>query len=121
MSPLKVFVSYAHENVEYKNDLKKHCSLFEEENEIELWIDDDIRAGDKFDDRIKEEVLKADIAILLLSSTYWSKEYIKDTELLFSPNGGQGPYEYFWDGVSATQTITVISDTTTISFLLLMQ
>lgn len=81
MSKLKVFVSYAHEDSKYKNNLIKHCSLLVENEKIDIWTDDNIRAGNKFDDKIKEEIESCDISILLLSSTYWSKEYIKDTEL----------------------------------------
>ncbi len=81
MSPLKVFVSYAHEDVYYKNELQKHCSLLERSGKIILWTDDDIRAGDNFTEYIRHEINTADMAILLLSSTYWSKEYISNTEL----------------------------------------
>ncbi|MFA6191198.1 MAG: TIR domain-containing protein [Sulfurimonas sp.] len=81
MSKLKVFVSYAHEDASYKNELIKHCSLLVENEKIEIWTDDNIRAGNKFDDRIKNEIESCHMSILLLSSTYWSKEYIKDTEL----------------------------------------
>ena len=81
MSKLKVFVSYAHEDAEYKNELLKHCSLLVDDNEIEIWTDDKIRAGDKFDDEINDRIESSDMFILLLSSAYWTKEYIKDTEL----------------------------------------
>lgn len=77
----KVFVSYAHEDTKYKDELLKHCALLVETEKIEIWTDDKIRAGNKFNDKIKEEVENCDIAILLVSSTYWSKFYIKDTEL----------------------------------------
>ncbi|NQY54507.1 MAG: toll/interleukin-1 receptor domain-containing protein [Campylobacteraceae bacterium] len=75
---LKIFVSYAHEDSEYKDELLKQCSLF---NEVELWTDDSIRAGDIFDTKISEEIESCDMAILLISSTYWTKEYIQDKEL----------------------------------------
>lgn len=77
----KVFVSYAHEDASYKDELLKHCALFIENEKIEIWTDDQIRAGNKFNDKIKENIEKCDISILLLSSTYWSKEYINDREL----------------------------------------
>ena len=77
----KVFVSYAHEDAKYKDELLKHCALLVENEKIQIWTDDQIRAGNKFNDKIKEEVENSDIFILLISSTYWSKAYIKDTEL----------------------------------------
>ncbi|WP_417326575.1 TIR domain-containing protein [Halarcobacter sp.] len=77
----KVFVSYAHEDASYKDDLLKHCALLIENEKINIWTDDQIRAGNKFNDKIKKEVENCDVAILLVSSTYWSKPYINDTEL----------------------------------------
>ncbi len=81
MSPLKVFVSYAHEDAEYKDDLKKTCIPFERADKITLWIDDRIQAGDEFDKHIRQEIETADMYILLLSSNYWASEYINDIEL----------------------------------------
>lgn len=81
MDKLKVFVSYAHEDAHHKNELLKHCALFVENEKLALWTDDSIRAGNKFDNKIKEELETCQIAILLLSSTYWSKDYIRNNEL----------------------------------------
>lgn len=81
MSQIKIFVSYAHEDAEYKNQLLHACSVFKHNDNVKIWTDDKIRAGDKFDPAIEKELNESHICIVLVSKHYWSKEYIQQKEL----------------------------------------
>lgn len=81
MAPIKIFVSYAHENATYKDELLMTCSVLSSSKKIDIWTDDDIRAGDTFEEVLKQQIEQSDMYILLLSSIYWGKPYINDEEL----------------------------------------
>jgi hypothetical protein len=48
---------------------------------IITWNDQDLRGGEEWDDRIKEELNKADIVLYLVSANSIATDYIRDTEL----------------------------------------
>jgi tetratricopeptide (TPR) repeat protein len=81
-----IFVSYAHEDKrwfdeKYKynlipfliNSLKKQSVMF--------WYDKDLQTGDRFENRINEEIDKCHIAILMLSQPFLNSDFIEDKEL----------------------------------------
>ena len=49
-----IFIAYSHEDLAYKNELKKFmCPMLREER-ISIWDDYDIEAGQEWDAKIKE-------------------------------------------------------------------
>lgn len=81
MSALKVFISYAHEDEQIKNQLDKFLITLKRSNKIEVWQDRQIMAGDGWDDLIKQELTTADIIILLVSIDFIASDYIWRNEL----------------------------------------
>ncbi|WP_257384980.1 toll/interleukin-1 receptor domain-containing protein [Tahibacter caeni] len=77
----KVFISYAHEDEQYKNELLKHLSLLEREGLIEPWHDRRIEAGEDFTRQIDGELKKADIILLLISASFIASNYCYSREL----------------------------------------
>lgn len=78
---LKVFLSYAHKDAELKNQLDIHLAPLRRSNQIEIWQDGDILAGNLWDDDIKSALLDADIVLLLISASFIASDYIWDEEL----------------------------------------
>jgi hypothetical protein len=79
--PLKVFISYSHQDESFKDDLKAHLSTLERQGKIQLWQDRDMEAGTKWDAQIKEQLEASDIILLLISSRFMASKYINDIEL----------------------------------------
>ena len=66
-SPLKVFITYSHENRAEKDELKISLSLMEQNREIQVWHDNEMLAGDKWSEKISESLAKSDILLYLVS------------------------------------------------------
>jgi len=79
--PLKIFISYAHEDRTLMLKLVSHFSTLVRRREIEVWQDGEITGGQERDAEIKEKLDVADIAILLVSSDFTNSEYICDVEV----------------------------------------
>lgn len=79
--PLKFFISYAHEDSAAKEAFLKECAVFKHENQVTFWSDDNIRAGDFFDEVLKNEITSCDACIIISSNNYWAKDYIREQEL----------------------------------------
>lgn len=96
--PIKIFISYSHENEIWLTqylDIKKHkpnpkylLDFWERSlrgKSVEFWYDRDekqgIRGGDRWRNRIFEEIDNADIAILLITQDFIISPFIRDEEL----------------------------------------
>jgi hypothetical protein len=78
---LKVFVSYSHADKELKDRLVKHLRPLEHENLIEVWVDQQISAGDDWDKEISKKLGEADIVLTLISVDFVNSKYCYDVEL----------------------------------------
>lgn len=79
--PKKIFVSYSHNNTVWLGKIKSHLSGLRRKNLIKDWTDQEIQAGEKWNEKIIDELKKADIVILLLSADFIASDYIWDIEL----------------------------------------
>ena len=79
--PKKVFISYSHDDLEYRKELQKYLIGMERENLIEVWQDGMIQPGTDWDMTIKENLEKADVIILLVSQSFIASNYIHEVEL----------------------------------------
>jgi len=79
--PKKVFISYSHDDIEYRRDLQKYLINLERENLIEIWQDGMIQPGTDWDRTIRENLEAADIVILLVSQNFIASNYIYEVEL----------------------------------------
>jgi len=76
----KVFISYSHEDEEWKNFIRK---FFMASNSFEMWDDRDIQLGDKWLVEIEKALSEADIAILLISVDFLISPFIQNKEVPF--------------------------------------
>lgn len=77
----RVFLSYSHQNTHWLNRLRVHLAGLKHGKFIEDWTDQEILPGEKWDDRIKKQIEKADIFIMLLSADFTASRYIMEVEL----------------------------------------
>jgi hypothetical protein len=81
VQPLRVFYSYAHEDAQLREELKKHLATIRRWGTIEEWYDRDIVPGQAFDGVIAERLEAADIFLPLISSDFIDSDYCFETEL----------------------------------------
>jgi hypothetical protein len=81
MSRTKVFVSYSHHDDRWRKRLIDHLAVLAEEGFIDLWDDRSIEAGEDWLIKIHEQMLHAQIAVLLVSSSFLTSRFIRDEEV----------------------------------------
>ncbi|MBA3805221.1 MAG: TIR domain-containing protein [Acidobacteria bacterium] len=77
----RIFVSYSHKDERLLNELKTHLSPLRRQKLIESWDDRDIEAGDDWREKINENLERADIIILLISSDFINSDYCIEKEM----------------------------------------
>jgi len=80
-TPLKVFISYAHDDQRLLGSLAKHLALLESEGVIQPWNDRHIQAGDEWAGQIDQNLESADIILLLVSASFLASRYCSDIEM----------------------------------------
>ena len=81
MKPLNLFISYAHQDEEYKTGLDLHLTNLKRQGLVNVWQDRMIRPGDEWDEEIKKALLASDIVLFLVSPAFMASRYIWETEL----------------------------------------
>ncbi len=80
-TPLKLFVSYAHDDEPYRKALEKYLIVLKLQGFIEHWDDRILVAGDKWDQEINENLEKAHIIVLLVTVDFLNSAYIRTKEM----------------------------------------
>lgn len=80
-SRLKIFISYSHKDMKYKNQLLLHLKSLEYTYDIKVWHDGKILAGDIIDNEVLVQLSMSDIILLLISPNFISSCYCIDVEL----------------------------------------
>jgi class 3 adenylate cyclase len=102
-APRQVFVSYSHADTSFLDELHTHLRPFLKREDFELWDDTRIAAGDRWRGQIETALSRAGAAVLLVSPTFLSSEFIDRHELppLFEAARKRG-LRIFWVPVSAS-------------------
>jgi hypothetical protein len=79
---LKVFVSYAHEDEEYKDDLDKMLAGLQNRGVVEVWHDRRIEPGADWHEEIEKAMLECDMALLLVSPDFLASRFVQEKELV---------------------------------------
>ena len=80
-APVDLFFSYAHKDEKFKDDLVDHLSVLRRNGVISAWHDRDINAGDEWAKAISENLEKADIILLLVSTSFLASNYCWSIEM----------------------------------------
>ncbi len=78
---LNVFISYAHEDKEYKENIDKHLFSLKRSEAINTWTDTELIPGTPWDDTIRNKLQNSDIIIFLISVDFETSNYINDVEI----------------------------------------
>jgi hypothetical protein len=79
--PLKVFVSYSHDDEALRTQLVKHLAQLQREGSIDTWHDRLIAGGREWAGVIDAQLDAADIILLLLSASFLASDYCSDVEM----------------------------------------
>ena len=81
-SSVRIFICYSHKDSKYlgDNSLLGYLSGLKKER-FEFWHDQRIKAGDFWDDTIKTEIERADIALVFVSQAFLNSKYCIDEEV----------------------------------------
>ena len=79
--PLSVFISYAHKDIDMMNNLLAHLSPLKRLERVETWSDQQLLAGEQWNEKILNRLHEADIILLLLSADFLASNYIWEKEL----------------------------------------
>ncbi len=76
----RLFVSYAHADAKKISPLSAHLTILGQRGYIQVWQDTQLIAGEEWEDRILEELNRADIVLLLYSTNSRASKFIQETE-----------------------------------------
>lgn len=78
---IRVFFSYCHADETYRDELEKHLAGLKHRGIIESWHDRKISSGEEWAGRIDDELRRADIILLLISSDFIASKYCYELEM----------------------------------------
>jgi hypothetical protein len=79
--PVRVFISYAHKDEKLKDELLEHLSGLKKNEIISDWTDREILAGERWEERIKENLEDSRLILFLVSASFMHSDYIKNIEI----------------------------------------
>jgi hypothetical protein len=79
---LTVFISYSHKDQEHREKLNTHLVILERIGLISNWSDAEIKAGDKWEEKIWEKMGQADICLFLVSADFISSKFCYEKEMV---------------------------------------
>lgn len=77
----RVFISYADEDRELKEQLDRHLKALKRSSKVDVWSDLEIAPGAEWNKEISRELLSADLILLLVSVDFNASDFIWDEEL----------------------------------------
>ncbi|WP_227686929.1 COR domain-containing protein [Spirosoma arboris] len=78
---VNIFISYAHEDVQYKDELMKSLKPLIRQDKIQVWQDFEITAGQRWNDEIMGHLERAHIVIALMSPDFIDSDFCYSIEL----------------------------------------
>src|SRR4051794_29872254 len=81
MASTDVFISYAHQDQQYFDELVKHLTLLKRQGIIHAWNDREITGGTAWEGQVDKHLNSAGIILLLVSADYLASDYCFDIEM----------------------------------------
>jgi AAA+ ATPase superfamily predicted ATPase len=76
-----VFVSYSHKDETEKEALLTQLRVLQNVTETEVWSDDEIGGGEAWEAAVEKAMLRARVAVLLISANFLTSKFIVGTEV----------------------------------------
>jgi WD40 repeat protein len=73
--PVKIFVSYGHEDEEMRDRLEKHLAPHRRKGLISIWSDRRLEGGAKWEPELRKQLEEAGVVVLLLSPDFFASDY----------------------------------------------
>lgn len=88
----KIFVSYARENREYKDELLKYLAPLDHAGRLDVWDDSKILAGDDAEKAIAAALNEAEVALLIVTAEFLASSYCTQKQIpeLFKEHEARG-------------------------------
>ena len=88
----RVFISYSHEDTDWLQRIQGQLAVLEREGLIDVFVDTQIGAGQDWFARLHAEMLKARVALLLVSAPFLTSAFIGEEEVprLFDNHAERG-------------------------------
>src|SRR5262245_30457667 len=80
-SALRVFISYSHQDDEWRRQLEAHLSLLRREDVLDVWHDRRLQAGEPWAQTLDEQIGSADLVLLLVSADFIQSDYCFGLEM----------------------------------------
>jgi TIR domain len=95
-SRTKLFISYSHKDIRWLEALKEQLAVLERERLLDVYEDTQLRAGEKWYDRLNAEMSTAKVGLLLISAPFLSSDFIRNEEVpkLFNRHEKGGMFIY---------------------------
>lgn len=78
----KIFISYSHEDIEWRDRVRKSIHVLKLEGmEVDIWDDRDLLPGTIWKNEIEKVLNETKIAVLLISNSFLSSDFIINDEL----------------------------------------
>ena len=79
--PIRIFVSYSHQDREWFGKLRPLLKFKPPIQEVHVWHDQELKAGDRWEKEIKEELGKMDVFLCLVSYFFLESDFIEEIEM----------------------------------------
>ena len=79
--PFEVFISYAHEDRAFRQELEKHLANLRRQNVIASWYDGNISPGTEWKPQIIDHLNRAQIILLLVSADFMNSDFCYSIEM----------------------------------------
>jgi hypothetical protein len=80
-APIKVFLSYSHQDEDLKDRIRTHLAPLIGEGLITVWDDLSIEPGEEWDPAIEGELRSSGIILLLVSPDFLASGFIMENEV----------------------------------------
>ncbi|MFM7200093.1 MAG: toll/interleukin-1 receptor domain-containing protein, partial [Myxococcota bacterium] len=79
--PVRIFISYAREDLEHLKALEKQLANLKRQNEIQIWTDQKLLASTEWEPELLRQLREAHIVLVLMSPDMMASAFIHDIEL----------------------------------------
>ena len=104
---MRLFCSYAHKDERLRDELNTHLKILVRRGVVSTWHDREIQIGEKWGEKIDDNLERADIILLLVSADFIASDYPWDKVMkraLERNSEGSGIADCIWPTPGLKQT-----------------